>query len=201
MSGGPVASPSRLVLWRVFPFDRTAADGTPYSVHSVAPGHKQTGGRFDLGRESVLYLAETPAHAVAEVLRRFTGSPLTPALLRLSRYPLALVEVGLPSGLADRLVDLSDPEVLARLGIRPDTLALPASERRRTQEVARALHSRGFPGFRWWSAIHGGWHSTILFVDRVPLDTLEFGRPEILTVDHPAVHEAAGHLFLRDPGA
>ncbi len=57
------------VLWRAFPWDCTAPEGGPFSVRSVAPPHMQNYGRFDLhGRPSVLYLAQTPAHAVAEVL-------------------------------------------------------------------------------------------------------------------------------------
>ncbi|HEX2205587.1 MAG TPA: RES family NAD+ phosphorylase, partial [Longimicrobium sp.] len=154
-------------------------------MRSVAPGYRQTGGRFDLVTTSVLYLAETPAHGVAEVLRRFTGGVLSPALLRLSRHPLALVEVGVPLDLLPEIADLGDPRVLLQHGVRPDTLALPESERTRTQEVSRRLHAAGLRGFRWWSAIHGGWHSTVLFVDRVPLTTRALGTPELLTVCHP----------------
>ena len=73
----PPASGS-LRLWRVFPFDPLAAEGEPYSVRSAAPAHRQTGGRFDLGPSPVLYLAETPAPAVGEVLRRFSGRVLSP---------------------------------------------------------------------------------------------------------------------------
>ena len=202
MSEAPEESRSEgLTLWRVFPFDASARDGEPYSVRSVAPGHRQTGGRFDLGTASVLYLAETPAHGVAEVLRRFTGSVLSPALLRLGRHPLALVQVVVPPEIAAGIVDLGDPRVLVRFGIRPDTLALPESGRRQTQEISRRLHAAGVRGFRWWSAIHGGWHSTILFVDRTPVSALRFGEPEPLTIDHPAVLEAAAFLFLKQPGA
>ena len=190
-------SAADLVLWRVFPFDAEAADGAPYSVRSVAPAHRQTGGRFDLGTSPVLYLGESPAHALSEVLRRFSGATLTPALLRHSRHPLALVRVGVPAPIAAVLVDLADPAALVRLGVRPDTLALPESGRALTQAVSRRVHESGAPGFRWWSALHGGWHSTILFVDRVALSDLAFGEPEILTIDHPAVTEAAPYLFLQ----
>src|SRR4051812_41937329 len=125
----PMSGASGLAVWRVFPFDRSARDGEPYSVRSVAPAHRQTGGRFDLGTVSVLYLAETPAHALAEVWRQFTGSILPPDLLRHSRHPLALVELRIPDAIAEDVADLTDPSVLARFGIRPDTLALPPSAR------------------------------------------------------------------------
>jgi len=191
----PPASGS-LLLWRVFPYDAAAREGDPYSVRSVAPAHRQTGGRFDLGTSSVLYLGETPAHAVAEVLRRFSGRALSPLLLRHSHLPLALVNAELAAEIAAGLVDFTDPEVLRRLNVRPDTLALPESDRARTQAVSRLVYDSGAPGFRWWSALHGGWHSTILFVDRVPLASIRFGEPELLHVDHPAVTEAAPHLYL-----
>jgi len=150
----PPASGS-LHLWRVFPYDRGAREGEPYSVRSVAPAHRQTGGRFDLGTHPVLYLAETPAHAVAEVLRRFSGRALTPLLLHHSHHPLALVGAELSAELSSGLVDLTDPATLVRLGVRPDTLALPASGRTQTQAVSRQIHEAGAPGFRWWSALPG----------------------------------------------
>jgi hypothetical protein len=56
-------------LWRAFSWDVDAADGAPYSIRSVPPVDKQTGGRFDNDATAVLYLAEFPEHAVAEVLR------------------------------------------------------------------------------------------------------------------------------------
>jgi hypothetical protein len=193
----PERDSAGLVLWRAFPFNEAAADGEPYSIRSVAPAHLQTGGRFDLGTTSVLYLGETPAHAVAEVLRRFSGRALVPALLRHSRHPLALVAVTVPADVARRLVDLAVPQMLARLGIRPDTLALPESGRTQTQAISRGIYESGAAGFRWWSAIHGGWHSTVLFVERVPLHVLDFGAPELLSIDHPAVIEAAPYLYLQ----
>lgn len=192
----PPASGS-LRLWRVFPFNHLAAEGEPYSVRSVAPAHRQTGGRFDLGTSPVLYLAETPAHAAAEVLRRFSGRALIPLLLHHSHHPLALVSAELPASVAAALVDLTNPETLVQLGIRPDSLALPESGRARTQALARQIYERGAPGFRWWSALHGGWHSTVLFVDRVPLTSITFGEAELLTVEHPAVLEAAPYLYLQ----
>ena len=91
--------------------------------------------------------------------------------------------------------------MLLRFGIRPDTLTLPETSRAQTQAVSRLLYDAGLAGFRWWSAIHGGWHSTVLFVDRVPLDSLGFGEPELLHIAHPAVTGAAPHLYLRDRDA
>jgi RES domain-containing protein len=197
VKGPPSRGTPGLHLWRVFPYDASARDGDSYSVRSVAPAHRQTGGRFDLGIAPVLYLAESPFHAVAEVLRRFSGRALDAELLQSTVHPLALVAVHVPSSIAARLVDLADPEVLVRFGIRPDTLALPEASRAQTQAVSRRIYDAGLAGFRWWSAIHGGWHSTVLFVDRAPLGSLGFGQPEVLAIDHPAVVGAAPYLYLR----
>jgi hypothetical protein len=192
------------VLWRAFPWDREAPEGGPFSVRSVAPPHMQNYGRFDLnGRPSVLYLAQTPAHAVAEVLRGLKRNPADPLRHRLSPgdltgagHPRALVPVRLPAPLADRVPDFGCGETLERFGVRADELS--SRERRVTQAAARRIHQHGdrVPGFCWWSAFHGDWHVLLLFLDRAGLDALEWGTPEILTVDHPAVREAAEVLGL-----
>jgi hypothetical protein len=183
-------------LWRAFSWDVHAAEGEPFSVRSVPPVQRQTGGRFDNAATSVLYLGEFPEHAVAEVLRQFRGRPLRAAQLRLNELPLALVEVTVPGEILDEVPDLGDPEILLRYGLRADTLALPEAERAITQAVSHTLYAAGLPGFRWWSAIHGGWHSTVLFIDRVPLDLLGFGSPVILDLEHPAVIAAARELRM-----
>jgi RES domain len=195
------------VLWRAFPWDRTAPDGAPFSRRSVAPAHLQNYGRFDLhGRPSVLYLAETPAHAVAEVLRglkRSTATPHDPARHRVtdadllgSRHPLALVSARLPPPVADAVPDFCRGEVLARFGVRADEMSSRA--RGVTQAAARCIHAHadGVPGFFWWSALHGDWHVAVLFLDRVAVEEIDFGAPEVATVEHAAVAEAAEALGL-----
>jgi hypothetical protein len=191
-------------LWRAFPWDREAPEGGPFSVRSVAPPHMQNYGRFDLnGRPSVLYLAQTPAHAVAEVLRGLKRNPADPDPYRVTRgdltaagNPRALVTVRLPPGLADRVPDFARGEVLERFGVRADELC--SRDRRVTQAAARRIHQHPdqVPGFFWWSAFHGDWHVLLLFLDRMPLAGLEFGEPEIVTTAHPAVLEGAEALGL-----
>ena len=119
-----------MAWWRLFPWNPAAGDGAPFSPRFVPPAGSQTGGRFDLGTPSVVYLAQDPAHAVAEVLQGFRGKELGPEhLLRADPanpgafHPLALVEATLPPDIETRLPDLGDPAVLVRLGIRPDHLA------------------------------------------------------------------------------
>lgn len=192
------------VLWRAFPWDRGAPEGGPFSVRSVAPPHLQNYGRFDLhGRPSVLYLAQTPAHAVAEVLRGLRRHPddplrhrLTDADLLAAGHPRAIVSARLPAELAGRVPDFACGETLERFGVRADELC--SRERRVSQAAARRIHQHAdaVPGFAWWSAFHGDWHALVLFLDRAPLDVLEWGEPQIVTVEPPAVREAAEVLGL-----
>src|SRR3954471_24559780 len=127
-------APTEGTLWRAFPWDNAAADGEPFSARSVAPAHRQNYGRFDLsGRPLVLYLAETPAHAVAAVLRGLKRSPATPFDpdphrgtqdgRRSAGIPLALVEVRLPPKVATDIPDLPEGAELARFGVRADELS------------------------------------------------------------------------------
>lgn len=194
------------VLWRAFPWDRAAPDGAPFSLRSVAPGFRQNYGRFDLhGQPSVLYLAQTPAHALAEVLRGLKSHPDDPStrhrladedLLGPRGLPRVLVSARLPLHVADAVPDLARGEVLARFGVRADELC--SRDRRVTQAAARRIHAHpdAVPGFCWWSALHGDWHVVLLYLDRVGIGAIGFGEPEVLTTGHPAVAEAAEALGL-----
>lgn len=191
-------------FWRVFPWDPDAPDRAPYSARYVPPAGSQTGGRFDLGDVPVLYLAEQPEHALAELLHRFRGKPLRQGHLRRhdSRkpgtfHPLALVEAYLPAEVERALPDLGDPSVLSRLGIRPDHLA--SHERRTTQAISRKLHDKELPGFRWWSALTGDWHVTVLYLDHVDVDRIAYRAPGALSPDHPVVRETARLLHMPLP--
>jgi RES domain len=179
--------------WRAFPFDATAVPGTPFSPTYVHPG--QTAGRFDLqDQPPVLYLAESPEHAVGEVLQAFRGRRIGPDHLRRHGWPLAVVSFAIADGLARRIPDLTDPRTLLRLDLRPDALA--SHDRRVTQGIARTLHAAGEPGLRWWSALTGAWHAFALFTDRLDPGDLHAGEPELLTLDHPAVATAAAVLGI-----
>lgn len=190
-------------FWRVFPWNPGAADGAPFSPRYVPPAGSQTSGRFDLGTPSVLYLAESPAHAVAELLQRFRGTGIIPGhLLRGDAnapgtyHPLSLAEATLPQGIDARLPDFANPAVLVDLAIRPDQLA--SHDRAVTRAIARRVHaaSAGYAGFRWWSALTGEWHVTVLFLDRVDAASIEYTTPEPLDIAHPAVREAARFLNI-----
>ncbi|MEP6730920.1 MAG: RES family NAD+ phosphorylase [bacterium] len=185
--------------WRCFPWDPTAADNRPYSAPYLVPG--QTTGRFDLhDRPPVRYLAETPEYAVGEVLGPFRGTTFHPSYLRLAGRPLALVEVMLDASLVARIPDCTDPSVLLRLGLRPDHLA--DHDRVLTQKVARTLHDSataadGPAGLRWWSALTGGWHATVVFTDHERAGELVFGTPRLLTPTDPVLTRALSILGIR----
>ncbi|HEY0025219.1 MAG TPA: RES family NAD+ phosphorylase [Longimicrobium sp.] len=187
-------------LWRVFPWDPAARAGAPFSVQSFAPRHAQGGGRFDLrDLTSVLYLATSAAHAYAEVLRGFPNTRLTDDhLVHASGHRLASVTVDIPLALYDGLPDLAVGEVLDRYGVRADTLALPPTRRAQTQAVARLVWDDGQAGFRWWSAFHGEWHSTVLFMERVKLDATVFGPPRPASLSDPDVLTGAREAGMID---
>lgn len=200
---GVAADPTG-TFWRVFPWDPGAADGEPFSARYTPPAGAQTGGRFDLGEPPVLYLAERPESALAELLQRFRGKPLRRGHLRRADrrapgtfHPLSLVEAHLPAAVVARMPDLGDPAELVARGIRPDSLA--SSDRRITQPISRAIHADGAPGFRWWSALSGDWHVSVLFMDRVVPADVQYGEPNPLDVDHPLVRGTARLLRMPLP--
>ncbi|GMV05914.1 MAG: hypothetical protein AMXMBFR53_21910 [Gemmatimonadota bacterium] len=179
--------------WRVFPWRSGAAPGERFSPSHIP---EPTGrGRFDLPRElsPVLYLAETPDHAVGEALQAWRARPLEPAHLLRAGLPLALVVVVVPAASSARLADLCEAAYLNARAVAPDTTA--SRLRERTQQVARAAWDRGHHGLRWWSTFWGDWHTVVLFTARVDR-VVRYGDPVALSVDHPAVLDAAGLLGM-----
>ena len=183
------------VRWRCFPWNPDARLGAPFSPAYLVSG--QTVDRFDLhDRPLVRYLAESPEHAVGEALSPFRGTTFVPSYLRQSGRRLALVEVRLAATLVRRIPDCTDPGVLARLDIRPDELV--HHDRTRTQAIARRLHARrATAGLRWWSALTGAWHTTVVFTDRERRGEVTFGKPRVLEPSDPAVVRALSVLGIR----
>jgi hypothetical protein len=182
--------------WRCFPWDPAAPPGAPFSPAFLVPG--QTVNRFDLhDRPPVRYLAESPEHAIGETLAAFRGTEFLPSFLRQHGRPLALVEVTLAPSLVERVADCTDPAVLSALGIRPDELA--HHDRTRTQAIARRIHgSGGSPaGLRWWSALTGAWHTTVLFTDRERPGEVRFGTPHAIEPGDARLARALSVLGVR----
>jgi hypothetical protein len=184
-----------LALHRVFPWDEHAAAGAPYSP-SFVPA-QQGSGRFDLADGPVLYLGESPEHAVAEMLQGFRSRPFPPSALRRFGWPLALMQVDVPDDLAALVADLDDPARLVALGLRPSDVV--SDDRARTRAIAARLYTDGASGLRWWSKLSGDWHAVVLFLARVPFDRLTLAPPEPLSPSHPAVIGACRHLGISLP--
>jgi hypothetical protein len=180
-------------LWRVFPWDKQAMVGAPFSASFVP--RASGAGRFDLYGEysPVLYLAESPSHAIAEILQGWRGRRLVRDDLRRGGLPLALVAVTLTDRLVDQLVDLCSPQVLATLDVAPDRIA--SYHRSTTQPIAHSLWEQGFSGLRWWSTFWGDWHSTVVFTRRA-YNQMAAGDPEILSLDSQALQEVADLLSI-----
>jgi hypothetical protein len=87
------------------------------------------------------------------------------------------------------LLDLDDPRNLVQRSLRPSGVA--TTDREMTQPMAVAIYEEGVPGFEWWSTIEASWINVTLFEDRVVDRFTLAGEPELLTLDHPAVREAA----------
>jgi hypothetical protein len=159
----------------------------------VPPSQGQ--GRFDLPSTpgGVIYMAESPEHAVAEMIQHYRGQTLDSADLRVAGRSLAIARVTIDDRVMAGVADLCDAAVLSRLGIRPDETA--SSTRHTTQRIAAQLHAGGHAGLRWWSALTGDWHTLVLFRDRTR-GNLRFGQPEPLSLLHASVIEAARALGI-----
>ncbi|HVF38366.1 MAG TPA: RES family NAD+ phosphorylase [Gemmatimonadaceae bacterium] len=185
---------TQLGLWRVFPWDTRARSGGEFSPDFRPVG--QGAGRFDIpDLTAVWYFGESPEHAVGEVIQGLRNQTLERNDLIRDGHPLALVHVTVELS-ARRLKsfpDLCDPGVLAERDIRPDTLA--SFDFSRTQAIARQLFSEDCIGFRWWSALGGDWHTTVLF-DANCNDVLKFGLPARLTLESESVVKAAATLAI-----
>jgi hypothetical protein len=175
------------VLYRTFPRVAGAAPAEPGGALFV-PRLEQRRGRHDNpDAYGALYLSRVPASPIAEVLREYVARGIPAQLLvrEGSRIGLASIDDSSLEG----LIDLDDPRSLVRRDLRPSGVA--TRNRERTQELALTLYREGVTGFEWWSTIEASWINVTLFVDRAAGRLSVVGEPEPLTLDHPAVREAA----------
>ena len=180
-------------LWRSVPLDRSAAEREPGGPLWF-PVDLQGFGRHDNpGLYGCIYVAEDPVSAVVESLARFRGTgQLTAPMLIRGGQPLGLAEIELHADAA--LLDLDDPQFLARRKLRPSRLA--TRHRENTQAIASDLYLR-YPdaaGIRWWSTLEASWINQTLF-DRAA-DALTLVDAFEMRLDEPVVREAAAFLGL-----
>jgi RES domain len=175
------------VLYRWFPWTPGAGAHDPGGpLH--APRFDQGGGRHDNPNLfGAFYVSRVPASPIAELLRDYVSRAAPPQPLFREGSPIRLAEID--DSEIDNLVDLDDPRGLLERGLRPSGVA--TRHRRQTQRIARAIYEEGVAGFEWWSTIEASWINVTLFEDRVAGRLTVVGEPDPLTLDHPAVREAA----------
>ena len=180
-------------LWRVLPWDPSAAAGAPGGALWVPRAFQGTARHDAPDRYGCLYLAEDAVSAVAEALAPFRGTgDLRPELLIRSGRPLALAELELDDGAL--LVDLDDPAVLAAEVLRPSIVATgkrPVTQAYAVQQFERHPDAAGL---RWWSTLEASWIHVTLF-DRA-LGAVAVLGVRALAIDDEAVTSAAAHLGL-----
>lgn len=95
------------------------------------------------------------------------------------------------------LLNLDDAEVLSTLTIRPSQVVVP--DLKTTQDIARRVHTLAagdHSGISWWSSQLPTESSVLLWgADGAPPGGLKLVGIEPLSVEHPAVIEAATRLY------
>jgi hypothetical protein len=140
-----------------------------------------------------LYLSDLPESCIVEQLAAFRGQRLTAALLRRRGLPLALAQLELDD--RAELIDLDDPSVLVREGLRPSHVATRdrATTQPRALELYRA-HKKA-AGLRWWSTWEALWANATIFERAAK--SLKVTDVSPLTLAHPALLAAAEFFGLR----
>jgi hypothetical protein len=60
-----------------------------------------------------------------------------------------------------------------------------------TQPIALAIFEEGSFGFAWWSTVEATWINVTLFAERAVPELRLGAAPEVLSLDHPIVRDAA----------
>ena len=183
------------MLYRVY----RALDGAAATARGgplYVPRDRQGAGRHDSpGRYGAYYAARSEVAAVAETIQAFRGRDLGPDDLELadgSHLALATLDESGPGA----VVDLDDPATLVSEGWRPSGVA--SRDRMVTQAMAVRAFEAGALGLSWWSTLDAAWTNLTLFAERT-LETgavVVAGRPEALSLRHPAVVAAADRLAI-----
>jgi hypothetical protein len=182
-----------MILWRLLPWEAEAEPTAPGGALWF-PRELQGAGRHDNpARYGCLYGAERAVSAVVEALAPFRGTGvLSAAMLVRGGRSLALVQLRLDA--ASALVDLDDPRVLGEVRLCPSQIA--TNSRAVTQAYAERIFDErpDAPGLRWWSTIEASLMNVTLYDRAAP--RLTFADAVVLTLDYPAVGEAADMLGL-----
>jgi RES domain-containing protein len=155
------------------PFFRTVAfkylqraGRTSPNILSGVPG-RERGGRYNpAGGARTTYIAESPETALSEGVRPFLGSGVAPALTS----PLVMLTI---QGQLQRVLDLLNPRVQARVGTNPAELVAPylleaLRGETATQRLGRLTYlSERFEAIRGPSVQRAEGHTIAVFSERV----------------------------------
>jgi hypothetical protein len=182
-----------VTLYRCFAWNAQAEPGEPDGALWFPRPFQGEGRHDNPDLYGCLYLADRAVSAVVEQLARFRTQRVTSSLLHRRGLPLALATLSLDA--RAETIDLDDPAVLGREGLRPSLVA--TRDRTTTQPQARALYER-YPrlaALRWWSIYESQWMHVTCF-DRAAR-RLHLESVEPLSVDAVAVREAADFFAMR----
>ncbi|MGH2675666.1 MAG: RES family NAD+ phosphorylase [Actinomycetota bacterium] len=175
------------MLYRLFPWTPQAGPEEPGGALHV-PRFDQGRGRHDNpATYGALYLSRSPTSPIAELLREYLGRPVEATRLLREGSPVALATID--DDPIRHVLDLDQPANLVARDLRPSGVATRL--RRPTQRLALRLYEEGVDGFEWWSTIEASWINVTLFADRAAARLSVAAEPEPITLDHPAVREAA----------
>jgi hypothetical protein len=174
-------------LYRVFPFDKSAAPDQPGGALYIPPSSGLS--RIDNPDVyDVLYVAHDACAAVAESFARYDiWRPAT--FIDGSGLPCALATFELPDDVP--IFDLNDVDALKSIGVlRPSDVV--TRDRAITQAWARTIFLGGaHDGARWWSYYNPDWPVVGLW-DRTGIQLVE--APEALTSTSAVVRDTATTL-------
>jgi hypothetical protein len=181
-----------VILHRCFAWDEGARASQPDGPLWFPRIYQGDGRHDNPDVYGCLYLADREVSCVVEQLAPFRGRRLVPGSLARRGLPLALAAIELPDGA--ELVDLDDPAVLGRHGLRPSRVA--TRERAVTQPQALALYEAhpAAAGLRWWSVFEALWANVTLFDRAAP--SLRLADVRRLELADGAVTAAADFLGL-----
>jgi hypothetical protein len=185
-----------MLVYRIFTESAGAHPGEP-GHHSYIP-HMQTTGRWDNANEyGLIYLAQSPEGAVAEVFGELPQWGPTMFDVPHLGGRRALATFSMPDDLP--ILDLDDAQTLVEQHLRPTQVVIrnPAFTQTFALRAFRehtAAGERRYAGIRWWSFWRPQWAVLALWVQPGEPYPLQLQGIDQLTLDHAAVRDAAKAL-------
>jgi len=174
-------------LYRVFPYDASAADTDPGGALYV-PRPSELGRIANVGLYRELYFSAQPDAAIAEVFG-FLYAWYGADFIHANGSPYALASYELDDTIP--IFDLDDTALLSSIGIRQPS-SVVTRQRATTQAWAKTIFDLGsYAGAKWWSYYSPEWTAYGLWDFS---GVRHLGRPDVLSTSHPAVSAAAATI-------